>query len=274
MELIFNELSLKNPPTISQLGEQSVIALIDNLEGIKKIARRNILLYATLELKGQHIAENYPLMQFLKSIKDKDKVSFFLTCIAQKPIVKDYPPYYAYQDEECQGFGVSHDRNFISISLNHQDSWSEDIYSVLKYDEIDGTVIEEVVSVSHFGVVTQNRIEEHLAQKGQMQIYDCNSKFSPRDNQTVLFDENTFIFTGKHYTFGEGDKKIKRKIYRHRDVGTYWYVDNLHYGCTTNDGKAAHLEVFDTSGRHLGIADIQTGEINEKYKEEGRTISI
>ncbi len=143
---------------------------------------------------------------------------------------------------------------------------------MLKTDEHESGITEERVSAKHFGQVSLTRINDHFQAKKQMLFYDCDSKFSPRDNQTILFDEQIFTFTRKHFPFGEGKKTIKRKIYHRKSDGTYWYVDNLHYGCAAADGKAAHLEVFDANKNHIGIADIKTGIIDRNRREDGRTI--
>ncbi|BDI14472.1 hypothetical protein ANSO36C_02740 [Nostoc cf. commune SO-36] len=50
-------------------------------------------------------------------------------------------------------------------------------------------------------------------------------------------------------------------------TGMYWYVDNLHYG------TAAHLEVFDKRGYHIGEADLQ-GDINTSKKDKNKTIDL
>jgi hypothetical protein len=44
-------------------------------------------------------------------------------------------------------------------------------------------------------------------------------------------------------------------------------VDNLHIG------KAAHLEVFDKTGRHLGETDLQ-GNLNPVKKDLAKTIQL
>ncbi len=44
-------------------------------------------------------------------------------------------------------------------------------------------------------------------------------------------------------------------------------MDNLHYG------KAAHLEVFDKMGKHIGEADLQ-GNIDYSQKDLNKTISL
>jgi hypothetical protein len=79
----------------------------------------------------------------------------------------------------------------------------------------------------------------------------------PRDDQTILVDASRFERTGRRV---QG-----RKVYRERISKRLWYVDNLHYGAR------AELEVFDASGRHIGIANIH-GVVDESRQKPGRHI--
>lgn len=58
-----------------------------------------------------------------------------------------------------------------------------------------------------------------------------------------------------------------RNIYQELATHRYWTVDNLHYG------KAAHLEVFDKTGKHIGEADLQ-GNIDCSKRDSKKTISL
>ena len=79
----------------------------------------------------------------------------------------------------------------------------------------------------------------------------------PRDKETVL-NTSQYIKTGKTYKgaaiYKKGDK--------------YYYRDTFH------KGEAAHLEVFDKRGKHLGEADIGTGKIKEGTADPKKTISL
>jgi hypothetical protein len=50
---------------------------------------------------------------------------------------------------------------------------------LLKCSEIDNETIEEICTIKHFGTINDKRINEHLAESNQMQVYDYDSKFSP-----------------------------------------------------------------------------------------------
>lgn len=89
--------------------------------------------------------------------------------------------------------------------------------------------------------------------------YNTNSKYPPRDFQTVLRDNSTFALT----TY----LNQNRKVYERLNYGQLWTVDNLHYG------TEAHIEVFDkVTGVHLGISQYDKVEVETKYKEKGRNL--
>lgn len=55
-----------------------------------------------------------------------------------------------------------------------------------------------------------------------------------------------------------------KAIFQEIRTGYYWYLDNLHKD---------HYEVFDSSEKHLGVADMD-GNIDRTKKVKGRTISF
>ena len=264
MEIIFNELSLQNPPKSREVGVQAFTAFISKLEAIQKVAKRSIPLRTTFEFKTVYIAENYSLVDYLSKNLKADERKLFTSLVSKKPIRRE-PPYYYYKGIECEGLGMAYEEGLFAISFNHDKEWNDDNYTILKYKEIENKTVEEVCTIKHFGAVNLARINEHLAENSQIQVYDCDSKFPPRDAQTILCNPKEFRMTVKRC---QG-----RKIYQHISEKTYWYVDNSHYGCNKKDGKAAHLEVFDRHRNHVGIADIRTGKIKEDSKEN-KTISI
>ncbi len=88
-------------------------------------------------------------------------------------------------------------------------------------------------------------------------VYDELSSDPPRDEQTILREKERFQKTSLRY---DG-----RAIYCEVATVRYWYVDNLHYG------KAAHLEVFNQAGSHIGEADLE-GNIDESKRDKNKTI--
>ena len=79
----------------------------------------------------------------------------------------------------------------------------------------------------------------------------------PRDKETVL-NTSQYIKTGKTY----------------KDAAIYKKGDKYYYRDTFHKGEAAHLEVFDKRGKHLGEADIGTGKIKEGTADPKKTISL
>lgn len=91
--------------------------------------------------------------------------------------------------------------------------------------------------------------------------YDASLSRPPRDHETVL-RRAPGLFTQE----GRIERNGRRHVYREIVTNRLYYVDNLHYGI------AAHLEVFDNEGRHLGTADLD-GNLDAAARVPGRTIS-
>ncbi|NET45282.1 MAG: hypothetical protein F6K15_26845 [Okeania sp. SIO2B3] len=88
--------------------------------------------------------------------------------------------------------------------------------------------------------------------------YDESSTDPPNDKQTILRDTNRFESTQKQH---DG-----RKIYKEKETGYLWYVDNLHYG------KSAHLEVFDKTGKnHIGESNLE-GKIDISKSDNNKSV--
>jgi hypothetical protein len=98
----------------------------------------------------------------------------------------------------------------------------------------------------------------------QRGYYDPSSSSAPRDFQTILEKApERFRPTGKV------ERRFSRKIFQEIATGNLYYVDEGH------PGHSAHLEVFSPNGKqHLGIADIDTGEINEFERVKGRQLKL
>jgi hypothetical protein len=96
-------------------------------------------------------------------------------------------------------------------------------------------------------------------------FYDINSGSAPSDFQTVLQrDTARFQKTNRLQRVGEAE----RRIYREIATGRLYYVDDAHWGV------AAHLEVFDAGGAHLGEADILAGVVDASKLVPGRIINV
>lgn len=92
-------------------------------------------------------------------------------------------------------------------------------------------------------------------------LYSTSSKTPPKDFQTVLIKSGSFVETAL--------KNQHRKVYKRNGYNELWVVDNLHYG------TEAHIEVFSsTTGKHLGISDINTIAIDKRYKDKDKTIDL
>lgn len=83
----------------------------------------------------------------------------------------------------------------------------------------------------------------------------------PRDFQTVLVKDPV-----RFRSVGRVEPGFGRKVYEEVSTGRLFYVDEGH------PGHSAHLEVFDSLGQHLGIADIASGELDSSQLVTGRSL--
>jgi hypothetical protein len=120
---------------------------------------------------------------------------------------------------------------------------------------------DETKPIDLDGIDNQFALESWLEQKLNLSKTEYNdlSSIPPSDEQTILRENSRFQKTSFRY---DG-----RVIYCEVVIGRYWYVDNLHYG------KAAHLEVFDRTGCHIGEADLQ-GNIDESKRDKEKKINL
>ncbi len=117
MDLILNELSLKTIPTEKEVGDTVMHTFVEKLKLIQKTVQRKMFLRATLSLKRAFIADNYAMMQWAKNPKNRENAAFLLGLVTQEPILRDYPPYYFYDDEESAGLGIAHENNDFAVSF-------------------------------------------------------------------------------------------------------------------------------------------------------------
>ena len=96
----------------------------------------------------------------------------------------------------------------------------------------------------------------------EKKVYLQISEIPPNEEQTFLTNTNRYIKTN---TLNQG-----KSVYKELESKRYYCIDNLHYG------SEAHIEVFDSSGKHLGVIYSlrEDGEIDKTKKEKGRSIDI
>jgi hypothetical protein len=93
-------------------------------------------------------------------------------------------------------------------------------------------------------------------------IYDIASVRPPTDYETVLrSDPGRFRASHRHARHG------RRRIYIEIETNRQFYVDDLHYGL------AAHLEVFDDVGSHVGVATLD-GVFDVSGRKPGRVLEL
>jgi hypothetical protein len=89
--------------------------------------------------------------------------------------------------------------------------------------------------------------------------YDINSPHPPKDEETVLGRRSRFQ---KTRLVNQG-----RSVYLDRQTYNYWSMDNNHFGL------AAHIEVFDAQGRHVGEASLE-GILDERRRDPEKSLEL
>ena len=141
------------------------------------------------------------------------------------------------------------------FQCQHQEIIGCNSISIVKNNDTENLIQLDSID-EKFGL--QNWLEKscHLSQFN----YDESSTDPPTDKQTILRDSNRFESTQKQH---DG-----RRIYKEKQTGYLWYVDNLHYG------KSAHLEVFDKTGKnHIGESDLE-GNIDKARSNKDKKVKI
>ncbi len=196
MEIILNELSLGNLPSSLALADKAMSDIVLILNELKKNTQKDIVIRATLLLKNIAIAENYHIQNWLK--KNKQEATIFLTAVAQKPIIRNYP-YYFYQSAECQGFAYAHENDVLSISYNPLAKWNETTYELTRQllTEEDFAYIEDKVNILHLSdkqhiTIHQNWISRKIKILVENKLSTFQSGKEVWDNRETIFPHLIF----------------------------------------------------------------------------------
>ncbi|MGE5340115.1 MAG: hypothetical protein ACM3SY_01420 [Candidatus Omnitrophota bacterium] len=143
------------------------------------------------------------------------------------------------------------DNDLIGILINFQKSKFEgETVCISKNKTLQADLYCIVDKISMEGLLKKNKwIHE----------YDFSSTKPPLDSETVLSDKGSFQITNQEF---QG-----RKIYKDIQTGHFLYVDNLH------SGNAAHLEVFNSEGIHIGEATLD-GNIDRSKADKVKKLKF
>ena len=184
LELILNELSLKNYAPDLLSARQLMSNLIETIKAVKGIGGSQVTLRSQYDFLDIILADNYPLRQWLND-RDVDKIEklFIKNLVRKSPISVELakPEIQAIEDnigdiefryggESAIGLGVAYLLNTLSISLLSDQPWDT------PYIEIEMTRLDdedEVARVRH--ISEKNHVSEHsewIANKIKQNIQD------------------------------------------------------------------------------------------------------
>lgn len=281
MQFFINEVSLKGQYINQESFSQAIQIFITILDNIKKLKNYSIYKDSQTFINYQAI-EDQNFQQSLNKISDKSIATAFKNILYNKINPQDWRnqrihkenDYFDYKDRHGNNIDVRDTslaevaertiqiKEQIYLVINFSNSVFQDphpqlsdcyqIIIIKNNDESDLIYLNSIDSKSGLENWKNTLPLDHVA-------YDDNSLHPPRDEQTILSDTSKFVKVNRNYS--------SRRIYQEKQTGYYYYVDNKHFG------QAAHLEVFDAQGNHLGEADLE-GKLDTGKKDPNKSLKI
>lgn len=272
MEVFINECSLHNQYFDIgefQQGVQLIYSLVQELSKVKQISTKT--LYTDKEgIKRINVIKSQSFIASLNGLSDKSLRQAFVGLVFNRLNARDWHEDQRHSNDDlfvCSNELITStsiaeiteriliQKEYIGLLLNfHKSKYA----AMPRLRVIKNETIDVFVSCTDSKHILQRWLEQTF--KLSYYEYDNNSSIPPTDEQTILRNSNRFQVTMLSPYNG-------RKIYREVQVNRYWYVDNLHYG------GAAHLEVFDLQGKHLGEANL-TGDLDATKRDPKKRLTM
>ncbi|WP_293083573.1 hypothetical protein [Okeania sp. SIO3B5] len=283
IEIFINEVSLKGQYSTQKEFEDALIIIKSIFELINSLKKENIEQknYYTDVLWDSHVIKDVIFKESFNKIKRKDLKIAIRNIIFNKVNLKDWQEERIHSEEDNFDYLDGEDykdaaNTSLAEATERQLINVDSKYLLINFiDSCFQCQHQEIIGCNSISIVKNNDIEnliqldsidkkvglenwlETSCQLSQFN-YDESCTNPPNDKQTILRDTNRFESTQKQH---DG-----RKIYKEKETGYIWYVDNLHYG------KSAHLEVFDKTGKnHIGESDLE-GKIDRAKSDKNKSV--
>lgn len=282
MEVFINEVSLEGQYISNTEFAESIKNFITILTDLKQKIQDYSIYKDTQTFLSYEAIKNQSFQQSLNSLRDKSQKRAFTNILFNKinPIEWRSQRIHSASDNfDCLMFDKSYKNiqntslaevaerklqnntktyliiNFVNSSFKIPHHEIKDCYviSIIKNNDEHNLIDLEGIHNKSGLINWINKISINYIK------YDHQSQIPPRDEQTILSNIKKFKKTMKKF---QG-----RIIYHEINYGRYWYVDNLHYG------KAAHIEVFDGNGQHIGEASLE-GLIDFSKQDPNKRINL
>lgn len=283
IEIFINEVSLKGQYSTQKEFEEALKIIKSIFELINLLKQQYIdkKTYSTKVLVNHESIKGNNFQSSLNQIKDKSLKRSIINMIFNKVNPKDWQEERIHSEQDnfdyVDGENYKDAKNTsLAEATERQLISSDSKYLLINFiDSCFQCQHQEIIECNSISIVknndTQNQIQlDSIDKKVGLQNwlevscqlsqfnYDESYSAPPTDTQTILRDTNRFERTQSQY-----DGRI---IYKDKETGYLWYVDNLHYG------KSAHLEVFDKTGRnHIGESDLE-GNIDRAKSDKKKRI--
>ncbi len=281
IEIFINEVSLKGQYS-TQKEFEDALKVIKSLFELINLLNQEYLdkkTYYTKVLANYESIKGKNFQSSLNQIKDKSLKRSIINIIFNKVNPKDWQEEKFHSEEDNfdyldgENYKDAANRSLAEVTERQLINLDSKYLLINFIDSCFKCQHQEIIECNSISIVKNNdtenliqldSIDKKVGLQNWLEItcqlsqlnYDESSTDPPTDKQTILRDTNRFEPTEKQH---DG-----RKIYKQKETGYLWYVDNLHYG------KYAHLEVFDkTEKNHIGESDLK-GNIDrsKSYKKK------
>lgn len=285
IEIFLNEVSLEGQYSTQKEFEDALKIIQSIFESISSVKQKHInkQIYYTQVLLNHQSIRGHNFQSSLNKIKDKSLKRAIINIIFNKVNPKDWQEERIHSEQDNFDYIDGEDYKDIKntslaevterqlINLNskyllinfinscfqcpHQEISECNTISIVKNNEIENKIKLDSIE-------KKTGLENWLQKSCKLNkfTYDQSSSDPPTDTQTILRDTDRFERTQ--------NQCHSRTIYKEKETGYFWYVDNLHYG------KSAHLEVFDKTGKNnIGESDLE-GNIDKTKSDNNKSIDV
>ena len=257
MEVYVNECSIHGQYDNQANFDKALQELFKVLDSLLK-QKLDIQSYQDESWQVYQAINTEPFVASLNSVRQKGLRVAFLNVINQKLQAKSWQTDRLHSPDELYVYGDEVVTDTCMAEVAERTIQNADVLRLLvNFPRSKFTGLSDVKIVKNENdeavldcVDQHDELTEWLETNLQLSrsTYDFSSSTPPTDEQTLLINKDLYVKTNNIRVQG-------RAVYKEIKTDYFWYVDNLHFG------PKSHLEVFNSTGSHIGEADL-SGCIN------------
>ena len=268
MEVYVNECSIHGQCDNQANFDKALQELFKVLDSLRK-QKLDMQSYQDESWQVYQAINTEPFVASLHAVRQKGLRAAFLNVINQKLQAKSWQTERLHSPDDFYFYGDEVVTDTCMAEVAERTIQSAEVLRLLiNFPESKFTglpciqiVKDETIEVNLDCIDQHTELEKWLELNLQLSRfeYDFDSTTPPTDEQTLLIDKALFLKT-KNIFHG-------RAIYKEIKTNHFWYVDNLHFGAKS------HIEVFTSTGSHIGEADLN-GCINYTKCDNTKVLDI